>query len=67
MFDGRVDIDCSFRSITTNITKLEFLDACSGMKNGEKQESWKKHGKSLEKQIFANMLYVEDLSLDNLN
>lgn len=61
MFDGRVDIDCSFRSITTNITKLEFLDACSGMKNGEKQESWKKHGKSLEKQICKHALFGRSL------
>lgn len=41
MFDGRVDIDCSFRSMITSNTELEFFDACSTMKNGEKWEGWK--------------------------
>lgn len=39
------------------------------LRNGKwrEAEGWKEHEKSLAKQIFANMLYLEDLSLDNLN
>ena len=55
--NGRVDIDYSFRSITTSKTKLALLDACTAMENGEK---CRKAGRNMErvgKQICKHALF----------